>query len=325
MTTITFRDQAYQVNPGESVLDCLLREQVSIPYSCQCGVCQCCMMEAVSGSPGAESQNGLRDTAISQGRFMACCCEPDTDMTVKLPGDLGQRFATRVISVEPLNADVSQIRLQRPDDFHYHAGQLVNLYNDQGVARIYALSSVFELDDFLELQILRTPGGSTLPSVVDKFERGLKVDISQAFGDFFYLPSDLEKPLLLVGNGVALAPLYGILRDALVGHRHTGTICLLHQTETGEDAYLGDVFGELEEQYDNFNYTHCLVDESSSAGHSDAPVSDVVQGKLEEMASGRFYLCGDPAMVKSVRSHALRSGVRATKVYEMPFIVPGID
>ena len=56
---------------------------------------------------------------------------------------------------------------------------------------------------------------------------GERVSVLGPSGDCFYVPGKEEQPLLLVGTGTGLAPLYGILRDAL-RHGHRGPIHLFH-------------------------------------------------------------------------------------------------
>ena len=56
-------------------------------------------------------------------------------------------------------------------------------------------------------------------------------------GNCFYIPDNPEQNLLLIGTGCGLAPLYGIIRDALAqGHR--GAIKLYHGSKTVESLYM---------------------------------------------------------------------------------------
>ncbi|MHC5543815.1 2Fe-2S iron-sulfur cluster-binding protein, partial [Singulisphaera rosea] len=49
MTKVTFEGQATELNPGETVLEALLREGHPVPHSCRAGACRSCLMRAVEG------------------------------------------------------------------------------------------------------------------------------------------------------------------------------------------------------------------------------------------------------------------------------------
>jgi len=58
MPTITFDNRSYTLTPGETVLDGLTRNGVSIPHSCKAGACQSCLMRATAGSVPAAPKWG---------------------------------------------------------------------------------------------------------------------------------------------------------------------------------------------------------------------------------------------------------------------------
>ncbi|MFP2932974.1 2Fe-2S iron-sulfur cluster-binding protein [Pyxidicoccus sp. 3LG] len=49
MARVKHESSWYPLEPGESVLDGLLRQGVSVPNSCRAGACQSCLMKAVGG------------------------------------------------------------------------------------------------------------------------------------------------------------------------------------------------------------------------------------------------------------------------------------
>lgn len=195
MPKIVFEDKHYQSEVGESVLDCLIRHNVSVNYSCKSGVCQSCMMVAVEGEPTPGSQLGIRETLKRQDHFLICACVPETDMLVAVPDSIGSTFEARVISLDKLAEDVVRLRLVRPENYDYLPGQFINLTNSEGVSRSYSLASVPELDDFLELQIRRVPNGRVSGWVADTVEVGQVVTISQPSGQCSYMPGREDQPL----------------------------------------------------------------------------------------------------------------------------------
>ena len=47
---LTFEGRAYDLRPGESVLDAMARHGVGLPSACRVGSCQACMIRSVSGA-----------------------------------------------------------------------------------------------------------------------------------------------------------------------------------------------------------------------------------------------------------------------------------
>ncbi|KPJ91679.1 MAG: hypothetical protein AMJ53_11085, partial [Gammaproteobacteria bacterium SG8_11] len=250
MPLITFQGKQYSCEPGETALDCLLRHALEIPYSCRSGVCHTCLMRMVDGTPPKESQKGLKPSLISQNYFLPCSCSTAEDMEVILPDAANFRVSTAVVSIDPLTSEIIRLRLERPSGFQYHPGQYVNLYNPEGVGRSYSLASVPVLDPFLEFHIRLVPKGQVSGWVHNTLKVGDVVSISEAIGNCFYVGDDPQRNLLLLGTGSGLAPLYGIVRDAL-HHSHKGTIKLYHGSSTMGGIYLQHELTQLTQNHSN--------------------------------------------------------------------------
>ncbi|WP_455198879.1 2Fe-2S iron-sulfur cluster-binding protein, partial [Kaarinaea lacus] len=267
MPTIAFEGKEYESEPDESVLDCLTRHGVSVKYSCRSGVCQTCVMVAQDGTPTEKSQSGLKETLKTKNYFLACACVPKSDIGVGRPDSNLIEIETRVDARDLLNPEVLRLRLACPEKYDYYPGQYLTLFNSEGIGRSYSIASLPEDDDFLELHIRLVPGGQVSSWAHNNLKEGDTVKITEANGDCFYLPSNLEQPLLLIGTGTGLAPLYGIARDA-IHQGHKGPIHLYHGSRTlnGQTTpfglYLVDELRVLEKTNESFFYHPCV-----SSGH----------------------------------------------------------
>lgn len=56
MKTILYKKNYFEIDPEQSVLDCLTSMGVPVPSSCRNGVCQTCLMRAVCGTPPEAAQ-----------------------------------------------------------------------------------------------------------------------------------------------------------------------------------------------------------------------------------------------------------------------------
>ena len=248
------------------MLEALLRQDASIPYSCRNGVCLTCMMRCLDGAPSPACQIGIKDSLVLDGHFLPCLCTPEEDLTCEPPKD-DEIYGRAVLrEIEYLSPSVCRIFLEPAMPLYYRAGQFINLRRDDGMVRSYSLASVPTLDDHLELHVKRLPRGEMSNWLFDKVEPGIGLDIQGPNGACYYVPGRPEMPMLLVGNGSGLAPLIGIARDALSsGHR--GEIRLYHGTRHREGLYLDETLQAMAEHHDNFSYIPCVSGEIGPKGH----------------------------------------------------------
>lgn len=318
MPKIIYEKHKYAVNEGESVLDCLHRHGHEIPYGCKVGACQSCLMVATSGKPLDASQEALRDTQRAGGYFLSCRCFPEEDLTVTLPGEPVSTFETRVLETTLLNHEVVRLRLERPAGMSFRGGQFIRLHGPDKAVRSYSLASTADVDPWLELHVRRVPFGIVSNWVHDALSEGDRVTISSAMGECFYVPERRDQPLLMIGTGSGLAPLWGILHDAL-RTGHSAPIHLYHGSSYNDGLYLVDELHDLEAKNAEFRYTPALSRDKKP---------HVAQGRAHEIAmrehgnlkGWRVFLCGHPDMVKAARIASFMAGVSSEDLYSDPFV-----
>lgn len=319
MTRITFEGQSYDCRETESVLECLNANGVPVPSSCKAGICQTCLMRASLGRVPPESQKGLKPTLIEQNYFMACSCHPVEDIEVALPDAGVGKIPAKVVDLEPLNSEIMCVKLHPDEPFEYRAGQFINFFRDESTARSYSLASVSKIDDCIELHVRRIPEGKVSTWIHDTLSSGDTVEISQAAGDCFYVPGNPGQGLLLIGTGSGLAPLYGIIRDALL-EGHAGPIRLYHGSLNVAGLYLIDELRQLAVEYPNFTYTPCVSDGAAPEGFSAGIVLDVALCDIPKLSGWRIYLCGNPAMVNAAKKKTFLAGASMKDIYADPFV-----
>ncbi|NOY61670.1 MAG: 2Fe-2S iron-sulfur cluster binding domain-containing protein [Gammaproteobacteria bacterium] len=318
MPNITYQKQHYSCGNSESVLECLTRHGVAIPSSCGSGVCQTCMMRAIKGDVPEEAQKGLKETQQAQHYFLACSCTPRGDLEVVLPAD-GEADHTQavVLAKEPLSADIMRVTLRCPATFNYRAGQFITLFRDESNGRSYSIANVPELGEPLELHVQRVPGGQISGWIWDELNSADQVVIAGPHGDSFYLPDESQQGLLLIGTGSGLAPLWGIVRDAL-NQGHAGPIHLFHSSYNEQGLYLFDELKNLAKQHDNFTYTPS-VSGAEVVGFAHGRADAVALAALPQLSGWRIHLCGNPDMVKDAKRATFIAGVSMSDIYSDPF------
>lgn len=324
MVSIRFNQQWFDVVDDETVLDALLREGVSVPYSCRSGACQTCMMRAETGKPPEDAQKGLKPTRKARNHFLACLCKPEMDMEVVLPTDLPPPVKATVKRLLPLSADIIEVTLTTEIPVDYRPGQFITVMSPDRLSRSYSLASVPEEDEGLVLHVRRLPGGRVSGWIHETLREGDTLECSGPLGDCFYVPGQPSQPLLLIGTGSGLAPLYGILRDAL-RHGHDAPIRLFHGSRDAEGLYLQNELRILAENDPRFDYTPCLSGSEAPPNHAQGRAHTVALTDIANLTGWRIFLCGHPEMVQQARFQAFLAGALLDDIHADPFSLDKLE
>jgi ferredoxin-NADP reductase/ferredoxin len=303
VTLVRHEGGAVDVAPGETVLEALLRAGVNAPHSCRAGNCQSCLHRAIDGAPPPQSQSGLTDAQKAMGYFLPCICRPTTPLTISRPDDLGASLEAIVRAIDPLSEDIIRLRIEA-DGFAYRPGQFVELSVGEDLKRHYSLASHPEEDSLLEMHIRLHQDGRMSRHLAEILKTGDSVRVAGPSGSCFYEGVAKDQPMLLIGAGTGLAPLYGVLRDALSkGHR--GPIRLYHGARSGNGLYLSEELQALSNSRDNLAYRPCAFDPTAPHG------GDVAATALEaeqSVSDAAIFLCGGENLVKRLKRELFMRG-----------------
>jgi ferredoxin-NADP reductase/ferredoxin len=320
MQKIRFNGQEYECQEKDTVLDVLLKHGIDIPHSCRSGVCHTCLLKASKGRPTDQSQAGLKETLVKQKYFLGCQCIPENYLEIVLPGDDVRKYiSAEVIDKTPLSDSIMRLRLKPEEAFEYHAGQFINIYRNDGLIRSYSLASVPELDDHLEIHVQNVPNGQMSNWVHNKLDVGEVITISEAEGQCFYLPGHEQENLLLIGTGSGLAPLFGILRDAL-NQGHEGDVWLYHGSSTRAGLYLQDELRKIASTYDNIHYSACVSREEGDQNIVKARANELALQQHSDLKGWRIYLCGNPEMVEASKRAVFLGGASLKDIFADAFL-----
>lgn len=318
MPTIMIGDKHYACQPGETVLDTLLRENINISFACKKGTCHSCLVRSADVQPPENAQTGLKNTLKKQNYFLACQCRPEQDMLIKLPDQSEfYRMGTVVVN-QLLNRNTILLIVAFEDAFEFNAGQFVNLQREDGLTRSYSIANVPQASNTLEFHIRRLPAGKFSAWLHDDVKVGDSIAVSEPRGHCFYIPERYDQGILLVGTGTGLAPLAGILTDALA-QGHSGPIYLFHGSRELEDLYRIDEMRQLAEQHPNFHYIPCLSGKHVPEGFAAGRVNGIVFSRISNLKDWRVFLCGHPDMVNQMKREAFLNGAAIADIYADAF------
>jgi CDP-4-dehydro-6-deoxyglucose reductase, E3 len=319
MTTITYKDRPLHLLPGETVLEAVLRAGIDAASSCRAGQCQTCLHRAVEGKPPASSQEGLTEQQKALGYFLPCVCVPTEPLIITPPDDLGAKREAVLRSIEKLTLDVLRVRLE-VENFSYRPGQFLQLIAGEDLSRNYSLASHPEEDPFLEMHIRIHPNGRMSGHLSSELKPGHRFHIAGPSGTCFYQGVDKDQPMALIGAGTGLAPLYGVLRDALrQGHR--GPIRLYHGARDSSGLYLSETLQALARSRDNVSYIPVALSAEAPNG------GDIAALALDEetslAAQTAFFLCGGKNLVQRLKQDLFMAGASLKAIRSDTFLPAG--
>jgi len=320
MPHVELEGKSYAVEPDETVLDALLRQGVDAPYSCKSGTCQSCLMRVVTGTPPEASQVGVKESLKMRGFFLPCVCRPESDLVIAKPDAADVAAAATIISTDALSHDVVRLLLKTESPFDYRSGQFVNLVREDGLIRSYSVASLPHRDEHLELHIRKIPGGKMSNWIHSEVQPGDRVQVRGPSGDCFYLPANRDQNLLLVGTGTGLAPLYGIIQDA-IHHQHRGQIALFQGALNHTGLYLVDELCALTRQHAQLNYHRCLVQGEPSEQIEVGALDQIIFKHHPKLKDWRVYLCGNPDLVTMLRKKVFLAGASMKEIHSDAFIM----
>jgi CDP-4-dehydro-6-deoxyglucose reductase, E3 len=318
MAAITYGARRIELEAGETVLGGLLRAGIPHPSSCRAGTCQACLMRCTGGALPPAAQAGLKEALRAQGYFLPCVCRPAEDLAIAGAEDAGLWCEATIAGVERLSQSVVRLRLRPERPLEYRAGQFISLARGE-LIRSYSLASLPGRDELLELHVRELPGGRMSGWLCREAREEERLRLRGPAGECFYLPGDPGRPLLLVGTGTGLAPLYAILQDALRSG-HTGEIALFHGAVAAEGLYLVEELLALSRELPNLRYTRCLLRGEREPGVEVGDLKQIVKSYAPSLKGWRVYLCGDPELVQGLKRGAFLAGAAMKEIHSDPFI-----
>ncbi len=321
MPVVTYQGRAAEVSEGQTVLDALLAAGEAIPNACRAGACGACIVRATSGEIPPEAQVGLRDAWRARGCFHSCQCRPRGDLVVEPLGE-GMRVAARIEARTALSSTVARVLVRVEGPFDATPGQYVTL-DRAGVARSFSIAAIHadqadQAERTLELHVRRIPGGKLSPYLCDDAQPGDEVVVLGPLGFCVYVPGRPEQPLLLACTGTGLAPLWGVLHDALSAG-HTGPIHVFHGGVDPSGLYLVDELRAVAAAHPQVRYVPSVL-RDPEPGMEQGSLDAVVARHVPRTTGVRVFLCGAPDIVALLKKKVFLAGAAMRDILSDAFV-----
>jgi CDP-4-dehydro-6-deoxyglucose reductase len=293
---------------------------------------------------------GLTADEIARGYVLLCQARAASDVVVeareirRVTDVEIKSLPCRVERLERLAPDVMALHLRLPavEDFHFSAGQYLDIMLADGRRRSFSIASPPHDAGLLELHVRRVSSGEFTVHVFETMRPGALLRIEGPLGQFVYrepgsglvegtasmagdapsegatspAPPAPSAPAILVAGGTGFAPVKSILRHVLETggrrplHLYWGA---RHEVDLYEDAWVR----ERVARFPQFRYTPVLSmpagDEASR--HRTGFVHEAVLADYPSLADAEVYAAGPPAMIAALREHLPAHGLADGRLY----------
>ena len=316
--TIEPTGDVIEVEDGQTLLQAALRQGVWLPFACGHGTCGTCKVQVLEGfvDHGEASTFALMEVERDEGKVLACCCYPESDLVVEADIDVDPDFLgyavkdynATVLEMTPLSPTILGIRLQLDDDMEFQAGQYINLYIPDVGSRAFSISNPPSQSNIIELHVRLVPDGKGTMWLHNELSVGDKIDVSGPYGQFFVRSSDSQDVIFIAGGSGLSSPesmIYDLLEKG-----DNRQIYLFQGARNIPELYHREKFEQLAQDNDNFHYIPALSDEDALGEWSGFKgyVNDAVKQHFNGKCSGhKAYMCGPPPMIDATITTLMQS------------------
>lgn len=198
--------------------------------------------------------------------------------------------------VRQLNEDTFLYRVRldsgtNPPALQFAPGQFAQIYRDADLkdrSRAYSIASVPSELPELEFCIKHYPNG-LLSTYLNTIKPGMPITLKGPFGRFTFRDGDAttDTPRIFVVTGTGIAPVRSMVR-ALLAADAAANVTLIQGHRSPSGIFFRKEFERLASEHSNFKYLPTV---------SPRYVTHVLQS-LTLARDTRYYLCGNPAMVR---------------------------
>lgn len=304
-----------EVEEGEWILDAAFRQGLALPHGCREGRCSACKCVLVDGDVEVEGYStfALPDYEKESGQILMCRSKVYSDATLELLNydeDMLSRsipvtdIAGVLTSVTKLTHDIRLLKVQLEGPLKFWAGQFVELtVPGAGVTRSYSMASTPATPTELQFIVRKYPEGVFSSLLDTTLTPGTAVSVKGPFGSCLRREGR-PGPMLLVGGGSGMSPLWSILQDHIASGEQR-PIRFFYGARARKDLFMLEEFAAITKSLPDFQFIPVLsqADPDDAWTGETGFVHEAVERIMsEQKLSGEIdaYTCGPVPMVDAV-------------------------
>ena len=324
----------FEVEDGETVLNAAFRQGIALPHGCKEGQCSACKCVLLDGEVDLlkYSTFALSDMEKETGHILMCRSLVYSDVEIELlnydeeilaKSIAVKTFNGRISNIEHLTHDIRGIEIELGSPIKFWAGQYVDITvtteKGETITRSFSMANTPDQTQKLSFIIKKYPEGR-FSGELDSggIKLGAEVSVVGPYGTCFRR-EEREGPLVLVGAGSGMSPVWSILND----HVKSGEdrpVYFFYGARTQDDLFYLDKIAELVGHHPEVNFIPVLSHVNGDAGWDGERgfVHQSVDAKLKKLAldgEGDVYACGPPPMIDALEPVLFMNGFELERIF----------
>jgi propane monooxygenase reductase subunit len=324
----------FEVENGETVLNAAFRQGIALPHGCkegQCSACKCVLLEGEVDML-KYSTFALNDMEKETGHILLCRAIAYSDMDVELlnydeevlaKSIAVKIFKGRISNFETLTHDIRGIEIQLGSPIKFWAGQYVDItvttQEGETITRSFSMANTPRETQKLAFIIKKYPQGKFSGELDSGGIRvGADVTVVGPYGTCFRREGR-EGPLVLVGAGSGMSPVWSILKDHLDSGEQR-PVYFFYGARTQEDLFYLDRIADIVARHPEVTFLPVLSHADAASGWTGERgfVHEAVDRKLKELSldgEGDVYACGPPPMIDALQPVLFMNGFESERIF----------
>ena len=309
----------FEVEEDETILDAAFRQGIALPHGCKEGQCSACKCVRLDGETEMlkYSTFALNDFEKDSGHILMCRTLAYSDVEIELlnydeevlsKSIPVKSFDGQIVDFQKLTHDIRGVEIEIDTPLKFWAGQYVDITvtpeNGEEITRSFSMANSPGEAQKLSFIIKKYPDGRFSNELdAGGIQKGAKVSLRGPYGMCFRR-EDREGPVILVGAGSGMSPVWSILHDQLACGEGR-PILFFYGARTQDDLFKLEEIDELIKANPSVEFIPVLshADNDASWSGERGFVHECVDSRLKEMdldGEGDVYACGPPPMIDAL-------------------------
>ncbi|CAG0910429.1 unnamed protein product, partial [Cyprideis torosa] len=247
------------VEEDETILDAAFRQGIALPHGCkegQCSACKCILLEGETELL-KYSTFALNDFERESGHVLMCRTLAYSDIEIELlnfdeevlPKSIPVKdYVGKIVDFKALTHDICGVEVEIDSPMKLWAGQYVDFtvitVNEESITRSFSMANYPAEAQKLSFIIKKYPGGRFSGELESGgIKMGAIVKITGPNGMCFRR-EDRQGPVILVGAGSGMSPVWSILNDQLASGEDR-PVLFFYGARTQVDLFKQDEIADL--------------------------------------------------------------------------------
>lgn len=315
--------------PTETLLECALRNGISLDYNCNNGSCGKCAARVISGNIGEVLPHDyvFKEQEKDLHKILLCRTKALSDMVIEAneASDANempfQNIETTVHRIENPDPEIRilQLRTPRSNTLRFLAGQHVTLKIDGLPARNKSIASCPCNGMYLQFHIQNSPGDEFSEYIFSQLRPRDKVAVEGPYGNFT-LDDDSMRPIIFIAFETGMAPIKSLIEHA-IALEHEQPIHLYWLVDQDNTHYIDNYCRSWVDALDNFTYeaihiryTNDNIVDINTLEQELTRIACTILDHHPDIDSYDMYINGPAWLFSGMKMEFMRAGIPDTQI-----------